>query len=248
VLEGRGLYVVVVIGGMHRSGSTFSFNIVKETLAQTGPVEIVVGNLINSSVARAHNQHLVLKTHFPDEDILQRIKDGSVRCVCTIRRPADAIASLMRTFDFSLEQGIDLVKRWVDWYCSVWESVLSLDYHILDRQPRVAIPRIIEYMDCRNDEGLVEMLAARYEKSALKTVYDSLPNDERTVDMGYTYYDKETLFHRRHISLLDSRSAEFDLALDHMAQIRAELRGQFAALDAANPLRAYGEFFCHGGQ
>ena len=97
---------------MIRSGSTFSFNIVREILAQAGTVEISFANSIDPSVfCRAENQHFILKTHSPDEDILVRIKNGSMPCVCTIRRPEDSIASFIRTFGFPLELGIESVKR-----------------------------------------------------------------------------------------------------------------------------------------
>lgn len=233
--------MVVVIGGMIRSGSTFSFNIVREILAQTGSVEISFANSIDSSVfSRADNQHFILKTHSPDEDILARIKNGSLHCVCTIRRPEDSIASFIRTFGFPLELGIESVKHWLDWYCPMSKLVLSIDYGIIDLHPRLAIARIIEYIGLGGDEALAEALAERYEKSTLKTRFDSLTNDERTIDVGFSYYERETFFHRRHISSLNSRSAALDLSPIQIDQIRSELRGQYSEL-TANVLRAGAE-------
>jgi hypothetical protein len=235
--------MVVVIGGMIRSGSTFSFNIVKEILAQTGTVEISFANSIDSSVfSRADNQHFILKTHSPDEDILARIKNSSLHCVCTIRRPEDSIASFIRTFGFPLELGIESVKHWFDWYHPVSNLVLSIDYGIIDLQPRLAIAKIVEYIGLGGNEALAEALAERYEKSTLKTRFDSLTNDERTVDVGCSYYERETFFHRRHISSLNSRSAALDLSPIQIDQIRNELRGQYLKLDTANVLRAGAEF------
>jgi len=223
---------------MIRSGSTFSFNIVKEILAQTGTVDISFANSIDSSVfSRADNQHFILKTHSPDEDILARIKNGSIRCVCTIRRPEDSIASLIRAFGFPLEFGIESVKQWLDWYPLVSKLVLSIDYGIIDLQHRLAITKIIEYIGLGSDEALIEILAERYDKSTLKARFDSLANDERTVDVGFSYYERQTFFHRRHISSLNSRSAALELSPIQIDQIRSELRGKYSELDAANVLR-----------
>ncbi len=235
--------MVVVIGGMIRSGSTFSFNIVKEILAQTGTVDISFANSIDSSVfSRADNQHFILKTHSPDEDILARIKQGSIRCVCTIRRPEDSIASFIKAFGLPLEFGIESVKQWLDWYRLVSQLVLSIDYGIIDLQRRLAVTRIIEYIGLGSDEALVETLAERYDKSTLKARFDSLVNDEHTVDIGFSYYESQTFFHRRHISSLNSRPAALDLSPIQIDRIRSELRGRYPDLDAAYALPADVEF------
>ena len=60
---------------------------------------------------------------------------------------------------------------------------------------------IIDYLDMERNEQLIKMLEDKYNRSSLKAKYDALINDEDTIDIGFSYYDKETFFHRRHISL-----------------------------------------------
>jgi len=214
--------MIVVVGGMIRSGSTFSFNIVRETLALRGSVEFASANSIDNSIlTRAGNQHFVLKTHAPDEDILKQIKSGELACICTFRRPEEAIASWMRTFGFSLEHGIDSMTTWFSWYVTVAGQVLTIDHQLIERQPRLAIKKIIEYIDTEAESEYIDTLEEKYNKSSLKAKYDALANNEDSVDIGFSYYDKETFFHRRHIS---SNAPDPELSPFQIDQVRRELR------------------------
>ncbi len=216
--------VIVVVGGMIRSGSTFSFNIVRESLALRGSVECASGNSIDNSIlSRTGDQHFILKTHAPDEDILKQIKNGDLSCICTIRCPEKAIASWMRTFGFSLEHGIDSMRNWISWYVTVANQVLTIDYQLIDHQPRLAIKKIIEYIDVEVEAGYIDSLEERYNKLSLKAKYDALANDEGSVDISFSYYDKETFFHRRHISSFNAPDPE--LSPFQIDRIRRGLRG-----------------------
>jgi hypothetical protein len=217
--------MVVVVGGMVRSGSTFSFNIVREALAQKGSVDVASANSIDASVfAHSDNRHFVLKTHAPDPDVLARIKDGSARCICTVRRPEDAVASLMDAFGFSIEEGIESIKAWLSWYTNLRNQVLTIDYQTIDKQQRLAIERIIDYIGVTCDQSFINSLLEKYSKRKLKQRYDTLAKDEETIDVGFSYYDKRTFFHRRHISSVDSQSAETRLAPPQVARIGKELQ------------------------
>jgi len=216
--------VIVVAGGMIRSGSTFSFNIVREALALRGPVATATANSIDPSLfAHSADRHFVLKTHAPDDDILTRIKEGTIKCICTIRRPEDAIASWMRVFGSSLEVGIESIKCWLGWYLTVIDQVLTIDFQTVDCFRRMAILEILEYIGANSDNGLVEMLEAKYEKLSLKMKYDALVKSDDTVDVGFSYYDKETFLHRRHISSDEVQSAKNELSSDQALKIRREL-------------------------
>jgi hypothetical protein len=193
--------MIVIVGGMIRSGSTFSFNIVRELLMLSGPVESDSANSIDGAVlARQSDRHFVLKTHAPDGNVFDHIRSGRLPCICTIRKPEEAVLSWVRTFGFPLEDGIESVRNWLSWHKSVADRVLTIDHDVIDQQPRYAITRIVEFLQCKSDGALIDALEARYEKGALKRKYDALPMSEGTVDLGFSYYDRETFFHRRHIS------------------------------------------------
>ena len=59
---------------------------------------------------------------------------------------------------------------------------------------------------------------------------DALPREGPNIkDLGQTWYDANTLFHRRHVSSLKSRSAEERLSLSQVVRIRAALAEDIAA-------------------
>ena len=217
--------MIVVIGGMARSGSTFSFNVARELLELHGSVEVAFANSIDASVcSRSTEEHFVLKTHGPDDHLLAQIKSGSVKCICTVRRPEDAVASLMRTFGFSFEKSIESIEHWLMWYFRVLDQVMTLEFQIIDCERRLAIERIVEYIGMHCERTFIESLEEKYEKLALKQKYDSLVSSEQTVDIGFSYYDKRTFFHRRHISHVDAHPVDHDVSPLQLERIRAMLR------------------------
>ena len=50
-----------------------------------------------------------------------------------------------------------------------------------------------------------------------------MKNDSATVDIGFSYCDKETFFHRRHITSLSDGNAERDLTPDQVQWIQAAM-------------------------
>ena len=217
--------MIVVIGGMIRSGSTFSFNIVRELLDREGEVEFASDNSIeDSTLEHSSKKSFILKTHNPDFNVLKLIKEGVLPCICTIRSPEDAILSWMRAFNFPLEHGIAQLKSWFSWYTTVANNVLTIDYEIIENQPRLAIQLIIDYIGMKRDEVLIDMLEKEYDKLSIKTKFDDLTNNENTVDIGFSYYDKETLFHRQHITSLNPKLAQIELEPSQIHMIRSELR------------------------
>ena len=66
-------------------------------------------------------------------------------------------------------------------------------------------------------------LDAKYDKTVLKSRLDELRDDTNTTNIGFSYYDKETFFHRRHISSLQSISASAALGDAEIKKIRREL-------------------------
>ena len=104
--------MIVVAGGMIRSGSTFAFNIARELLTLSAPVRAVSADSMPNFEWSGQAQHLIIKSHIPDEGIVAAIAEGSAACICTVRRAEDAIASWVRTFDLSVEHGIEMIRRW----------------------------------------------------------------------------------------------------------------------------------------
>ena len=193
--------MLVIIAGMARSGSTFSFNVARELLAQNGEVSTYSGNSIQDAIlASPRRKHFLLKTHAPDALTTELIRLGVLPCICTVRRPEDAIGSWMGTFGFSLEASIETMRVWLVWYQSMQDNIKLIRFEQIESMRMEAISEIHRFLIGREDSVLANDQNERYEKNRLRGWLDNMPPGENTIDIGMSYYDRETFFHRRHIS------------------------------------------------
>lgn len=216
--------MIVIVGGMIRSGSTFSFNIVRELLVSRGGVAQIAIDSINEAMANAGDEpNLIIKSHAPDALSSRLIEKGALRCVCTFRKPEDAIASWMRTFSFDLDKSVEIMKNWLSWHRRISPYALNISYDAIDRQPLQTILEIQRHILGRPQLIDAVRLWRKYDKRRLKKIYDGLEESEDTRNIGFSYYDDQTFFHRNHISSIDSKPAHLDLSQRQIAAIRGEL-------------------------
>jgi hypothetical protein len=207
---------------MPRSGSTFSFNVARELLFRSGSAVTAFANSFDGLPIES-SSHVILKSHAPDKNVIDEIKAGTLACICTIRKPEDAVASLIGAFGFSLEHSISDLNAWLSWYSSVLKHVLTIEYEAMDELPHNVISRIDEFLTGETSDERSSALAEKYSKSALKAKFDRLEESSKTIDLGFTYYDNETFFHRRHVSSIVSQSASSTLSASEIWRIRTEL-------------------------
>lgn len=215
--------MIVLVAGMYRSGSTFSFNVVRELLAARGGV---LGHAVDSlgpALFSPDHAHLILKSHAPDEFCTELVRLGAIRCVCTYRKPEDSIASWMRAFDFGLDDSIHRLRSWLVWHQRMAPYCLNVEYEQLDSRPFLAVLRVQHWLLGRYAPIAAWRLRCRYDKRRLKHEYDELENSGDVSDIGFSYYDRETFFHRRHISSVRSAVAGDLLTKPDVQRIRDEL-------------------------
>jgi hypothetical protein len=109
------------------------------------------------------------------------------------------------------------------WHSSVRDRVLTIDYDTIDNEPQAAIGSIAIHLGFELDTSVVERLAHAYGKTALRERLDALPNDRSAVDIGFSHYDRQTFFHRRHISAARPLRGEDELDEAQISAIRARL-------------------------
>ena len=211
---------------MWRSGSTFAFNVARDVLKRRGSVfqESLV-NLNTAVELSGGADHILLKSHsFDLADLSQR---EEVRVICTVRRVEDAFASWIEAFRWEEDQTMALLHDWMLFYQAIRETALTIRYRQLDQVPWLAAFRIGRYIapDVTLREAFA--IARRHAKARVKRRADAMQlNDPNTVALGFTYFDNETLFHRRHVSTLRSRPAEQRLAAETIDRVRAVLGRQ----------------------
>jgi hypothetical protein len=227
---------------MQRSGSTFAFNVARDVLLARGRVHQEVSGEVAATLARAGGaEHVLMKAHAADALTLALARRGALRTILTVRRVEDAAASWIDTFGSSEAETVEVLRSWLALFAELRGTALVMPYAELDRRPLVAAWRIARYISA--DVGVIEALriARQHGKAVVKRRMDALERDGAGVrDIGFSYYDEETYFHRRHVSSLRSRPAEERLPRDQLARISAALAPHIAAagLSAARSHRA----------
>lgn len=209
--------MIVVVGGMPRSGSTFSFNIVREILLLRGSVACLSGLALPDAETLQKTDHFILKTHNPSEHVLDLIRSGEVKAVCTYRKPEDATASWSDTFGFSLAESIDAIRSWILWHKSQ-QATHDIDYQSIEGYPLQVISHIQSYLLGIEDEAAAVRLSRMYERDLTYKQYIDFEKGDQTIDLGFSYYDPESFFHRRHV-----RSPERLTAQDTLNESDLEL-------------------------
>ena len=217
---------------MPRSGSTFSFNVVREVLQVRGTLHQETCEDVLGAVNRAGKaRHVLVKAHALDRASMDLAKAGAFRTVITVRRLEDAIASWLNAFDTLPEQTATAVMQgWLQMYHELRDHSLVVPYEEIDKTPRLAVRRIARGI-CA-DAGAVELfrIAHRWERARVKRRADQIMRGSQVEDLGWSYYDTETFLHRRHISEYTSLAAEERVAPERLARIRAALEEQLAAV------------------
>jgi hypothetical protein len=226
--------LIVLLAGMPRSGSTFSFNIVREVLSRRGRVYHETGPDVPGVVNRSEGaDHVLVKAHSFDGPSLELARAGAFRVLMTIRRVEDALASWLEIFDpLPEEVALQVMRDWLTLYRQLRAISVVVSYEEIDRWPWLAAWRIAR-ATCP-DVGLIEVMriAQRFRKAEVKRQADTMllgePGEIAAND--FSYYDTTTLFHRRHVSSLRSRPAEKRLDRVQLAHIREVL---WADIEAA---------------
>lgn len=218
--------MIIIVAGMQRSGSTFSFNIARELMAVRGGAEVLTTNFLEEvlrSAPRAKN--VIVKTHSPDDKMNRLIARSEAPCICTIRKPEDAIASWMKVFGFSIEESIQSYREWLSWHQSMKNNMLNIRYELIERRPLFAVMKIRRYLV--GGYGFLESfnLSRKYSKRAVFELSRKIEkNSEGVVDVGFSFYDPNTFFHRGHVSGLQPAAASQFLSEKEISHIRSSLR------------------------
>jgi hypothetical protein len=215
--------MIVLVAGMYRSGSTFAFNVIRETLETHGGVAAYAGDSLRPGMVAPGSTNVILKSHAPDALCTDLVRVGAIRCVCTFRNPMEAIASARLAFGFSLDDSLELMRHWLAWHRSVAPHCLNIDYVDIDRRPLSVILRLQRWLVGATRPLLAWRLRRTYDKRRVKDRYDALPMTDAVVDGGFTYYDRITFFHRRHVTSIQGIDAATVLSGEELHKIRTAL-------------------------
>jgi hypothetical protein len=211
--------MIVIIAGMPRSGSTFSFNVVRELLLARGTAAWLSDNTLPPPEEMSRTDHFILKSHNPDPHVLGLIETGEAKAICTFRKPEDAVASWATAFGFSVAESVGMVRSWLEWHAPRRRCTHNIDYEQIEGDPMLAIESIAGYLLGKVDAEEAHRLLGVYNKNS---VFDRVTEMERsgTVDIGFSYYDPKSFFHRRHVRSLETATASETMSAEELLQVR----------------------------
>jgi hypothetical protein len=222
--------MIVVIAGMMRSASTLSFNIAREVLERRGGVQIYTCNSLDG-IDLSLREHTIIKSHAPDQNLSDMICAGKVKCICTYRKPEDAIASWMEVFGFSLDESLASFEIWLEWHNKIKLHCLNMHNSRFDYYFYSAVMEITKYLTNSFDRLEAIILTFKFNKFLTRFRVNNLKKSS-SVDIGFSYYDPETFFHRGHVRSIRSLSARHYLEDGELLRIRKKL-GRFLNSDGS---------------
>jgi hypothetical protein len=192
--------MLLAICGMPRSGSTFSFNIARELLERRGSVYFEPTEDIERVVATSATDNVIIKNHNLNHAGISLLKAGRMKGICTVREPLSAIESLMDIFGFDIDQSILAFQLWIDSFNQFHEYVLVLPYVSIEQKPLRTILRIARYLGVTPSLGELLSLRKKYSRQQVMKMSNNMSQSVgATTDLGYTFYDNQNFFHRRHV-------------------------------------------------
>ena len=225
--------MIILIAGMPRSGSTFSFNVAREILSARGAVYQEACSDVVGAVGRsAGADHVLVKTHNLDEpSVVALARAGAMRIIMTVRRVEDAMASWFDAFDAVPEPiALGVMQHWICLFPHLRTKALIIPYEQIDRRPWLAVWRIARAICPIVYPSEVLAITHRLSNATVKRQTDALSIEAQgVIDAGFSHYDARTFFHRRHISDLKSRPAEQRLSSERLETIRAALSAAIMA-------------------
>ena len=202
---------------MFRSGSTWSYNIVRELLTIKYGREfvrtVVTDDLAGSLHDPEYDDFLVIaKGHLPNAATINLIESGCVQVIHTLRDPLDAIRSGMRAFSYPFDSALNLVAHALQ-IASFLDRTgrgAVVFYGDIECEPDVVVKGLADYLGVPVSCTDINDLVCKFNRETLRLFTDalaedreSLSDDRNLVDIGLSFYDSETLLHRSHISAVD---------------------------------------------
>tara|TARA_B110000438_G_scaffold36324_1_gene36078 strand:+ start:2815 stop:3852 length:1038 start_codon:yes stop_codon:yes gene_type:complete len=195
----------VLCTGMFRSASTWSFNICKTILSN----KQTLCSEFNQSVQTVYSEkvnsydNILLKCHNIDGFGMSLIKNNSVKVIHTYREPLAAISSGLQTFkDLEFENIIVQVKIGLELMEVIrkCDNVLTINYDEIINNPKNVIKKISTHLgyDLKNED--IQNINSQFKKDKIKKITKYISkNNKNVIDIGFSMYDKNTLFHKNHV-------------------------------------------------
>jgi hypothetical protein len=173
---------------------------VREILLTQGSTHWVSTDKTAQAIEENNAKHLILKNHNPDVLCQQLITMGAMKGICSVRNTYEAIESCIDVFGYSVDQCIELLSIWKNSFDKIKDYSLNINFSDIERDPYNVILGVSRYLDISISSADASEIMRKFEKNSVMKYSNNLkPCADDVVDIGFSYYDKNTLFHRRHV-------------------------------------------------
>jgi hypothetical protein len=205
---------VIATVGLHGSGSTWVYNIVRELVIAVAGEPAMVGIYADAMEELPSQQDLadkwiVVKSHHGSQHMDAWLQSAQAQYVLSVRDPRDAVISMQQRFNVPLVWAVHMVMNDCRRLC----RLIAQGHHALRYEDRFferpeAIGLIATKVGIPVGDDLMIALSHRYSVEATRSFVDSLPSlpSQRLGIAGTDgqLFDNVTQLHRNHIG--DTRS------------------------------------------
>ncbi len=193
--------MLLFIGGMPRSGSTYTFNIARQLLLGRGGVYQEASPDVNSCLSRRGSaEHVIVKGHSLSGAGIELITKGEMKAICTVRPLEDAVASWMQTFNGEFHSTTEVFREWYGLFRLIHPHSLVLDYEAVSRQPMLTAMEISKFLLGHRHPIESFQISRRFSKKRVLEHVRALRRDsEEVMDIEFSYFHRDTFYHRNHI-------------------------------------------------
>ena len=232
--------MIVYCLGMQSSGSTWLYNVVRELLAASGTPHVALRaelyeHFLDDRCIESPNA--LLRGHIVDSALLRMLALAGVRTVLSFREPRDAVASFVQRFgDYGATfiSSCNDIARNLASLLTASQTMAHLSFFYEDRftENPDSVRRLAAFFGLPVAENTQRAIFDKYRAATVKTFLrniDALPEDRLYVDGARNAMDRETSFHRTHIS--DMRIGKWrDVLTGEQQAAVEELFADYAAL------------------
>jgi hypothetical protein len=232
---------------MYRSGSTWSYNVVKQLLRRaSGTVRGGYTNAIGQALTTygEKDDHIVVKSHAPDGLGRALIKQRLCRAVYTYREPVDGILSAMEAFKNQLDPMLDIVKASLELMRFQVETggVLFIWYGDITGSPQDVVQRIADYLGIALASEDIADIATMLSRDNVRRIIKALGKSAPQISGKGVEWDESTLFNNHHVRENPSDPAQI-FSAEQIARIADRLSDYVGADAALRPeIRDFGRW------
>jgi glycosyltransferase involved in cell wall biosynthesis len=204
--------------GLHGSGSTWMFNLVREVAASRGIEFVSLHRDSEANLPRdLFGRKLIIgKTHNPFPSYQTFIAESGEPAVITVRDPRDAVASHMKRFSVGFEEALKTVARSAETLVSMSKlralSVFRYEDGFVGKNE--TLEAVAGLLGVTLSEEQRRAILARLTPEAVKGKIGAL--EAAGVIQGERVWDKETHWHANHVG--DGKVGKFKDALSEAQQ------------------------------